>query len=55
MTGFLVDTNVLSELTRPKSDPQVEDWLNNADDELLFLSVIPSARFYFIEKRAKSA
>jgi toxin FitB len=40
MTGFLVDTNVLSELTRPKSDPQVEKWLNNANDEQLFLSVI---------------
>ena len=40
MTGFLVDTNVLSELTRLKSDPQVEEWLNNADDEQLFLSVI---------------
>jgi predicted nucleic acid-binding protein len=40
MTGFLLDTNVLSELTRPKSDPQVENWLNTADDEQLFLSVI---------------
>jgi toxin FitB len=40
MTGFLLDTNVLSELTRPKSDPQVEDWLTKADDEQLFLSVI---------------
>ena len=40
MTGFLLDTNVLSELTRPKSNPQVEDWLNKADHEQLFLSVI---------------
>jgi predicted nucleic acid-binding protein len=40
MTGFLLDTNVLSELTRPKSEPQVENWLNTADDERLFLSVI---------------
>jgi len=40
MTGFLVDTNVHSELTRPKSDTQVENWLNNANDEQLFLSVI---------------
>ena len=30
----------LSELTRLTSDPQVEEWLNNADDEQLFLSVI---------------
>jgi toxin FitB len=40
MTGFLLDTNVPSELTRPKPDPHVEQWLDNADDELLFLSVV---------------
>jgi toxin FitB len=40
MTGFLVDTNVLLELTRPQSDVHVENWLNHADDEQLFLSVI---------------
>ncbi len=40
MTGFLLDTNVPSELTRPKSEPQVEKWLDDADDEQLFLSVI---------------
>jgi toxin FitB len=40
MTGFLLDTNVPSELTRPKSDPQVEKWLADADDEQLFFSVV---------------
>jgi len=40
MTGFLLDTNVPSELTRPQSDPQVEKWLNDADDEQLYLSVV---------------
>lgn len=40
MTGFLLDTNVPSELTRPKSDPQVERWLDDADDQCLFLSVV---------------
>ena len=40
MTGFLLDTNVPSELTRPQSDPHVEAWLDAADDELLFLSVV---------------
>jgi len=40
MTGFLLDTNVPSELTRPQSDPQVEKWLDDADDEQLFLSVV---------------
>jgi predicted nucleic acid-binding protein len=27
-------------LTRPKSDPQVEKWLDDADDEQLFFSVV---------------
>ena len=40
MNGFLLDTNVPSELTKPKSDPSVEKWLDDADDELLFLSVV---------------
>jgi predicted nucleic acid-binding protein len=40
VTGFLLDTNVPSELTRPQSDPHVEDWLDAIDDEQLFLSVV---------------
>jgi predicted nucleic acid-binding protein len=40
MTGFLLDTNVPSELTRPQSDPNVEAWLNAADDEKLYLSAV---------------
>ena len=40
MTGFLLDTNVPSELTKPKSDPRVERWLDDAVDEQLFLSVV---------------
>jgi toxin FitB len=40
MTGFLLDTNVPSELTRPQSDPRIEKWLDNADDEQLYLSVV---------------
>jgi predicted nucleic acid-binding protein len=40
VTGFLLDTNVPSELTRPQSDPHVENWLDAVDDEQLFLSVV---------------
>lgn len=40
MNGFLLDTNIPSELTRHKSDPPVERWLDEADDEELFFSVI---------------
>ena len=40
MSGFLLDTNIPSELTRPKSDEQVEKWLQDTDGELLYLSVV---------------
>jgi predicted nucleic acid-binding protein len=40
MNGFLLDTNVPSELTRLRSDPRVERWLDDADDELLYISVV---------------
>lgn len=40
MRGFLLDTNIPSELTRPNPQQSVADWLDNADDEQLFLSVI---------------
>jgi toxin FitB len=40
MNGFLLDTNIPSELTRPQSNPQVEKWLDDADDEQLFFSVV---------------
>jgi predicted nucleic acid-binding protein len=40
VNGFLLDTNVPSELTKPKSDPLVEKWLDDADDALLFFSVV---------------
>ncbi len=40
MNGFLLDTNVPSELTSPRSDPKVERWLEDADDEQLFFSVV---------------
>jgi predicted nucleic acid-binding protein len=40
MSGFLLDTNVPSELIRIKPDPNVTRWLRVADDETLYLSVI---------------
>ena len=40
MSGFLLDTNVPSELTRPQSEPLVEQWLEEANDEELFMSVV---------------
>lgn len=40
MSGFLLDTNIPSELTRQRSSPQVAQWLDEANDEELSLSVI---------------
>jgi predicted nucleic acid-binding protein len=38
--GFLLDTNVPSELTRPQPAPRVTKWLEETDDELMHISVI---------------
>jgi toxin FitB len=37
--GFLLDTNVISEVTRPRPDLRVMTWLAETDEERLFLSV----------------
>jgi toxin FitB len=43
VNGFLLDTNVPSELTYPRPSPKVEQWLGKVDDEQLFFSVISLA------------
>lgn len=40
MSGFLLDTNVVSELVRPKPEPRVAAWFEASDEHLLFLSVL---------------
>jgi predicted nucleic acid-binding protein len=40
LNGFLVDTNVLSELARPEPEPAVVAWVGGVDAPLLFLSVL---------------
>src|SRR5689334_7757317 len=40
MSGFLLDTNCIWELIRPEPDPHVLDWMDAADESLLFLSVL---------------
>ncbi len=40
MSGFLLDTNVISELVRPKPDDQVLRWIEETDESILFLSVL---------------
>ena len=38
--SYLIDTNVISELARPKPDAAVLDWFGNTPDEALFMSVL---------------
>ena len=40
MSGFLIDTNVISELVKPKPDRRVIEWVATADENLLYLSVL---------------
>jgi toxin FitB len=40
VSGFLLDTNVISELLRPKPQPKVVEWVEATNEELFFLSVL---------------
>jgi predicted nucleic acid-binding protein len=40
MSGFLLDTNCISEVVRSKPEPRVLDWMQAADESLLYLSVL---------------
>jgi len=40
VTGFLVDANVISEFIKPQPDSNVLKWLEAADPESLFVSVV---------------
>jgi predicted nucleic acid-binding protein len=39
-SGFLLDTNVVSELMKPRPSRRVADWVESTPEELLYLSVI---------------
>jgi toxin FitB len=40
MSGFLLDTNCVSELVRIRPEPRVVEWMEAADERLLSLSVL---------------
>lgn len=40
MSGFLLDTNTISELIRPRPDPNVVAWFQRTDENLFYLSVL---------------
>jgi len=40
VSGFLLDTNVISELVRPRPDSRVVKWIESTAESLLYLSVL---------------
>lgn len=40
MSGFLLDTNCISEAVRVNPEPRVLAWIEAADESLLYLSVL---------------
>ncbi|MEX2301984.1 MAG: type II toxin-antitoxin system VapC family toxin [Bryobacterales bacterium] len=40
MSGFLLDTNCISELVRSRPEPRVMDWIEKAEETLLYISVL---------------
>lgn len=40
MSGFLLDTNIPTEMTRPFPQRSVAQWLEDADDDRLYFSVV---------------
>ena len=40
MSGFLLGTNCISELVKPKPERRVLDWMDAADETMLYLSVL---------------
>ncbi len=54
--SFLLDTNVVSEWVKPQPNAGVVQWLYEADEDSLFLSVITLAELRFgVERLAPSA
>src|ERR1700722_19895912 len=40
MSGYLLDTNVVSEIVRPKPEQPVVEWIESTDEATLYLSVL---------------
>jgi hypothetical protein len=40
VSGFLLDSNVISELLKPKPDNRLLRWVEETDESILFLSVL---------------
>jgi predicted nucleic acid-binding protein len=47
VTGWLLDTNIISELRRPKPDPKVTEFIRSQPLEGLFVSIVTFAEIRF--------
>jgi predicted nucleic acid-binding protein len=45
VNGWLLDTNVISEVSGAKPDPQVANWIKNQPESTLFLSILTFAEY----------
>jgi toxin FitB len=43
--GWLLDTNVIAEVSRAKPDPQVRKWFSGQDESALYLSILTLAEY----------
>jgi toxin FitB len=51
--GWLIDTNIVSEWVKPRPDAGIVSWLDEVDEDRVFLSVVSLAEIRFgIERRA---
>ena len=44
MSGFLLNTNIISELVKRKPEPKVTAWIDSTDENLLYLMSSRSAK-----------
>jgi hypothetical protein len=45
--GWLIDTNIVSEWVKPRPDPGIVSWLDEVDEDRVFLSVVSLAEIRF--------
>jgi predicted nucleic acid-binding protein len=46
VNGWLLDTNVIAEVSGAKPDPKVERWIKSQPEHLLFLSILTIAEYW---------
>jgi len=54
--GWLIDTNIVSEWVKPRPDAGIVSWLDEVDEDRVFLSVVSLAEMRFgVERLAPGA